>query len=158
MIVTLLVCGKLKPGPETELVRDYMDRAKILGRQLGITDVRCKEVAIANGTSPKTASEMALRGAAQAEIKIMLDETGKQMRSDQFASKVNSWRERGVSEVCLMVGPADGWTDASRTQADLLLGFGQLTWPHKLAQAMAAEQTYRALSILAGTPYHRGNG
>jgi 23S rRNA (pseudouridine1915-N3)-methyltransferase len=36
-----------------------------------------------------------------------------------------------------------------------MLAFGPAVWPHKLVRVMLAEQIYRAVSILAGTPYHR---
>jgi 23S rRNA (pseudouridine1915-N3)-methyltransferase len=157
MIVTLLVCGKLKPGPESDLVRDYLNRAKQQGRQLGISDVKCREVPMSAGIQKKQAGQLALSACASAERKIVLDETGKQISSEQFAHQLNQWREQGVHEICLLIGPADGWSPEVQTQADLLLGLGRMTWPHKLAQVMAAEQIYRALSILAGSAYHRGN-
>jgi 23S rRNA (pseudouridine1915-N3)-methyltransferase len=45
--------------------------------------------------------------------------------------------------------------DAARATADLVIGFGAMTWPHLLVRAMLAEQLFRATSILAGHPYHR---
>ena len=54
-----------------------------------------------------------------------------------------------------LIGAADGFDDAARAQADLLLSFGRATWPHLLARAMLAEQLWRATSILANHPYHR---
>lgn len=54
-----------------------------------------------------------------------------------------------------MIGAADGFDDAQRADADLLLSFGRATWPHLLARAMLAEQLWRATSILANHPYHR---
>ena len=54
-----------------------------------------------------------------------------------------------------LIGAADGFDDAARSEADLLLNFGTMTWPHLLARAMLAEQLWRAASILAGHPYHR---
>jgi 23S rRNA (pseudouridine1915-N3)-methyltransferase len=39
----------------------------------------------------------------------------------------------------------------------LLLSFGAITLPHELARAVLAEQIYRALTILAGHPYHSGH-
>nr|WP_275427504.1 23S rRNA (pseudouridine(1915)-N(3))-methyltransferase RlmH [Stenotrophomonas maltophilia] len=54
-----------------------------------------------------------------------------------------------------MIGAADGFGDAERAQADLLLSFGRATWPHMMARVMLAEQLWRATSILANHPYHR---
>jgi 23S rRNA (pseudouridine1915-N3)-methyltransferase len=57
----------------------------------------------------------------------------------------------------LAIGPADGWSVAARQRADLLVSFGRLTLPHQLARVVLAEQVYRALTILAGHPYHTGH-
>ncbi len=53
------------------------------------------------------------------------------------------------------VGGADGLDAAILGRADETLAFGPQTWPHALARAMLAEQVYRAVTILAGSPYHR---
>ncbi|VAV86658.1 LSU m3Psi1915 methyltransferase RlmH [hydrothermal vent metagenome] len=155
MILSLLVCGKCKPGPETDLLRDYLSRAKKAGRSLGVSDVLCREISPKTGTSNQQIGALALRASSADTRRIVLDETGKQMTSQQLAKTLNQWREQGVAEICLLVGPADGWSADVRRQADIMLGFGKLTWPHKLAQIMAAEQIYRAISILVGSPYHR---
>jgi len=156
MILSLLVCGKLKAGPETELVRDYLLRAKRQGRSLGVTDVICKELSLAKGTS-KAAGNLAAFGAVGNGAKrVVLDETGTQMSTEQFANTLNQWREQGVPEICLMVGPADGWDKPIGKDADIILGLGKMTWPHKLVHVLAAEQIYRALSLTTGSPYHRG--
>ncbi|MBL1431565.1 MAG: 23S rRNA (pseudouridine(1915)-N(3))-methyltransferase RlmH [Robiginitomaculum sp.] len=157
MKLGLVVCGKLKSGPTSELVNDYLFRAKRLGRNLGISDVSCREITLRAAATKQQASEQALRAIPAAAKKVILDETGKNLSSAQFAKQLNSWREQGIPEITLLVGPADGWDEKARHSADLVLSFGKMTWPHKLAQVMAAEQIYRALSLLSGSPYHRGN-
>ena len=72
-----------------------------------------------------------------------------------FAALLGRWRDDGVREVRFELGAADGFADADRAGADLLLSFGRATWPHLLARAMLAEQLFRATSIIAGHPYHR---
>ena len=86
---------------------------------------------------------------------VLLDERGRLLTSEEFAALLGRWRDDGVREARFMVGAADGHGAAAREKADLLLGFGAMTWPHLLARAMLAEQLWRATSILAGHPYHR---
>lgn len=87
--------------------------------------------------------------------RVLLDERGEVMGSLAFANLVGRWRDDGVREARFMIGAADGFDDATRGEADLLLSFGRATWPHMLARAMLAEQLFRATSILANHPYHR---
>jgi 23S rRNA (pseudouridine1915-N3)-methyltransferase len=86
---------------------------------------------------------------------VMLDETGEMLGSRAFADRLGKWRDDGVRETRFLIGAADGFEDAERAGADLLLSFGRATWPHLLARAMLAEQLWRAASILANHPYHR---
>ena len=87
--------------------------------------------------------------------RVLLDETGEMLGSIAFATQLGRWRDDGVREARFLIGAADGFDDAERTEADLLLSFGRATWPHLLARAMLAEQLFRAVSILANHPYHR---
>ena len=55
-----------------------------------------------------------------------------------------------------MIGGADGLDPALRGRAPTALAFGRMTLPHQIVRILAAEQLYRAMTILAGHPYHRG--
>jgi len=87
--------------------------------------------------------------------RVVLDEKGEALPSSAFARRLGRWRDEGVREARFLLGAADGFDDATRAEADLLLAFGTATWPHLLARAMLAEQLFRATTILAGHPYHR---
>ena len=91
---------------------------------------------------------------AQAK-RILLDEKGELLSSLELAQRLERWRDDGVREARFELGAADGFDDANRAGADLLLSFGRATWPHLLARAMLAEQLFRATSVLANHPYHR---
>ena len=97
------------------------------------------------------------RGTRTAVFLILLDSSGKLMSSNHFAAQLGSLRDAGQQEVFACVGPADGWSSAARARANLLLSLGPMTLPHALAQVVLAEQIYRALTILAGHPYHCGH-
>ncbi len=86
---------------------------------------------------------------------VVLDETGRDVSSEDLAAQLGKWRDEGVREVRFLIGAADGHDAATRAGADMLLGFGRATWPHMMVRAMLAEQLYRASMILAGHPYHR---
>ena len=66
-------------------------------------------------------------------------------------------RDSGTQRLVLAIGPADGWSPAATQRANLLLSLGRITLPHQLARVVLAEQIYRALTILAGHPYHSGH-
>ena len=88
---------------------------------------------------------------------ILLDSRGQQYSSEEFSAHIGRIRDDGIQRLVLAIGPADGWSDAARRRANLLLSFGRLTLPHQLARVVLAEQVYRALTILAGHPYHTGH-
>ncbi len=96
------------------------------------------------------------RGRAPAVV-VLLDSCGRQMTSEAFAAWLGARRDEGVQQVVFAVGPADGWSDAARSRAHLVLSLGQMTMAHALARLVVAEQIYRALTILAGHPYHTGH-
>jgi 23S rRNA (pseudouridine1915-N3)-methyltransferase len=95
-------------------------------------------------------------GRTSAQI-ILLDSRGQTLSSEEFARHLGKQRDEGVQRILLAIGPADGWSDATRAKANLLFSLGRITLPHELARAVLAEQVYRALTILAGHPYHSGH-
>ena len=64
-------------------------------------------------------------------------------------------RDGGRRHLAFVIGGPDGLDPAFRSEAELVLSFGLLTWPHQLVRVMLAEQLYRIATILAGHPYHR---
>ena len=88
---------------------------------------------------------------------ILLDQRGKQFSSTQFADRLRAVQETGQQEIVFCVGPADGFSEATRKRANMLLSFGPMTLPHQMAALVLAEQVYRALTIVAGHPYHSGH-
>jgi len=95
--------------------------------------------------------------ARTAPVLILLDSRGQQLTSEAFAAHLGRLRDSGTQSLVLAIGPADGWSPAARARASLTLSFGAITLPHELARAVLAEQIYRALTILAGHPYHSGH-
>lgn len=88
---------------------------------------------------------------------ILCNSTGKPLSSLDFAGRLQTLRDSGQRSVTLAIGPASGWSATALTRADLLLSLGPMTLPHALARLVLAEQIYRAMTILAGHPYHTGH-
>jgi 23S rRNA (pseudouridine1915-N3)-methyltransferase len=97
------------------------------------------------------------QSARTAPVLILLDSSGQQLSSEEFATHLGRLRDSGSQSLILAIGPANGWTDAARTRAALVFSLGRITLPHELARAVLAEQIYRALTILANHPYHFGH-
>lgn len=111
--------------------------------------------------APVFRTEQALWEAAERErartppVVVLLDEQGRALPSEDFARWLGRQRDDGRQLIIFAVGPADGWSHQSRERAALLLSLGPMTLAHELARVVICEQVYRALTILAGHPYHR---
>lgn len=90
-------------------------------------------------------------------VAVLLDSRGKQLSSEGFAAWLGGRRDQGAQHLVFAIGPADGWSEGARRQADLLLSLGTLTLAHAVARLVLAEQLYRAFTILTGHPYHGGH-
>ena len=87
---------------------------------------------------------------------MALDEKGKNIDSAAFAGHLGRWRDESVVSTVFVIGGADGLSPELRRKAQLSVAFGAATWPHQIVRVMLLEQIYRAATILAGHPYHRG--
>ncbi|WP_119167152.1 23S rRNA (pseudouridine(1915)-N(3))-methyltransferase RlmH [Algihabitans albus] len=151
----LAAVGRLKPGPMRDLYADYAGR---LGRgPLGPLELREVEARRPLPSSERMLREAELLRAALPEgaVRVALDERGRSLDSDAFAQHLGGWIEDGRRVVGFWIGGADGLHADLRAEADLLLSFGSMTWPHLLVRILLAEQLYRAGTILTGHPYHR---
>jgi 23S rRNA (pseudouridine1915-N3)-methyltransferase len=90
-------------------------------------------------------------------VRVLLDARGRQFTSEEFAELLRDQQDRGTQVLFFGVGPADGFSDKARAEADLILSFGKMTMAHELARIVLLEQVYRAFTILKGHPYHTGH-
>jgi 23S rRNA (pseudouridine1915-N3)-methyltransferase len=157
----LLICvGRPKAGPERDLAARYIERAAAAGRAIGFSGVELREAGESRAARPddrKREEAKMIRGllAPPANV-IALDENGTQMTSRGLATELGRARDQGIASAAFVIGGPDGLEPAFLASASLTLSFGAMTWPHQLMRIMAAEQIYRAVTILSGHPYHRG--
>lgn len=150
MEVVIAAVGRDRAGPTRALFEDYCRRSAWA--------VRLVEIA------PRTSQPLDRRLEEEAErlLKVVprdarliaLDQSGTQTDSAGFARRIGRWQEQ-ASVLVFVIGGADGLAGSVLERADATLAFGRMTWPHRLARVMLAEQIYRASTILSGHPYHR---
>lgn len=159
MKISVHAVGRMKAGPERELAERYFERFAKSGPAVGLEFAGIAEIAEgrAQGASERQRDE-GLRLLAQLQpgaALVLLDERGKSFSSEEFAARIGQLRDGGRKALVIAIGGADGHDQSLRDQADLVLSFGALTWPHQLVRVMLGEQLYRVATILAGHPYHR---
>ncbi len=160
MRLVIAAVGRLKDGPERDLLDRYVKRVGQAGRALGLNSIDLFE--IPEGRSSSTAqlrqvdeAARLLKQVSNAEVLVALDEGGRAMTSRTFAELIAKQRDRGAHSLAFLIGGPDGHGDAITAKADFTLSLGPMTLPHGLARIVLAEQLYRATTILAGHPYHR---
>jgi 23S rRNA (pseudouridine1915-N3)-methyltransferase len=154
----LVAVGRLKAGPERELAERYQARARDAGRAMGFTGPEISELgeSKARRGEDRKREEAALIAAQLGPgLVIALDERGRTLDSEAFAAKLSGARDAGQAAAQLIIGGADGLEASLRGRAEMTLSFGALTLPHQLVRVLVLEQLYRAMTILAGHPYHR---
>jgi 23S rRNA (pseudouridine1915-N3)-methyltransferase len=155
MRLHLCAVGRLRAGPERELVDDYLGRLDRTGRPLGLGPVAEHEVEDRKGGGMAAEGALLVRAIPEGAAFCLLDERGKVLSSPEFAAAMAGWRDAGRQDAAFVIGGADGVDPALRARADLVISLGRMVWPHMLVRVMLAEQLYRAATILAGSPYHR---
>lgn len=151
MRVLIAAIGKAKASPEQQLYQEYTRRLP--------WKVECKEfdVKLDDPAKRKTKENALLLDACAGASRIVaLDESGKSLSSREFADQLARWQQDGDSSVAFVIGGSDGLDKTLLKKAHLVWSLGRVTWPHMLVRALLAEQLYRAWSVIAKHPYHRG--
>ncbi|MGS1094758.1 23S rRNA (pseudouridine(1915)-N(3))-methyltransferase RlmH [Aquamicrobium terrae] len=163
MKLTVHAVGRMKSGPEKELGDRYYERFARSGPAVGLEFGGITEIPEGRGQTvderqreegQKLLAHVQAQGQAGAAL-LLLDERGKSFSSQELARRIDAMRDNGRKAVVVAIGGPDGHGEALRSEAELIVSFGALTWPHQLVRVMLGEQLYRIATILAGHPYHR---
>ncbi|WP_194097476.1 23S rRNA (pseudouridine(1915)-N(3))-methyltransferase RlmH [Marivivens aquimaris] len=155
MRVHIVAVGRLRAGPERDLIDDYLKRFDRTGRALALGPANVIEVEDKKNAGMAAEAALIEKAIPPGALVCIMDERGKLMTSPDFADTIGNWRDTGRQDVAFVIGGADGIDPAFRAKADAALSFGKMVWPHMLVRVMLTEQLYRAASILSGSPYHR---
>ncbi len=150
MRIEVISCGRLKKGPMKDLIDEYQGRIRW---NLTITEIESRYREAENQQADE--ERKILERIDSHAFVVALDERGNGLKSLDFAKTIENLQNTGENHIQFVIGGAEGLTDAIRDKANVLLSFGQQTWPHMLARVLLLEQIYRAQQIIAGHPYHR---
>ena len=155
MRLRIIAIGRLRNGPEKDLIEDYIARFNRTGRPLGLGPVEFSELEDKKGGGKAAEGALLSKAIPTGAAVIALDEHGTLQTSPDFSQNLARIRDQAPSELIFVIGGADGLAPEVLARADAKLSFGKMVWPHMLARVMLTEQLYRAASILSGGPYHR---
>jgi 23S rRNA (pseudouridine1915-N3)-methyltransferase len=151
----LIAAGTRLPDWVNEGFREYQQR---LRTPLVLELVEIPVATRRAGENPQRAMDREgvnmLAALGRDDFVVALDVQGKSMTTEQ----VSAWlamRLREAQPLVLLVGGPDGLATACRARANHTWSLSPLTLPHGLVRVVLAEQIYRAMSLLAGHPYHR---
>ena len=159
MRLWVIAIGQGRGTPEGQLVEDFIGRAQKMGRNLGFPAAAVEELSVSKARDVTTrmkdeAERLADRVPDGAHV-VLLDSKGKGMTSEDFAEFLGVLRDAGTRDLAFVIGGPDGLGPLPGKKSGRSLAFGPQTWPHLLARVLLSEQIYRAMTILAGHPYHR---
>jgi 23S rRNA (pseudouridine1915-N3)-methyltransferase len=157
MKLALVAVGQRLPAWAEAACDDYLKRFPAEWR------VELKAVKAEPRTQGKTVEAMKAAEAQRIESacpkgarRVVLDERGSRLTTVQLAERLRAWQHDG-RDVALVIGGPDGLDEALKAGADESLRLSDLTLPHAFARVLLAEALYRAWSLNAGHPYHRGH-
>ena len=159
MKISLIAVGKLKENYLKEGVGEYTKRLTAYCN-MEITEVA--DEAAADKLSPAEEEQVKAREGEKilSKIKensyvIALHIHGKQLSSEELASKFEELALKGKSHLTFVIGGSLGLSEAVLKRADLKLSFSPMTFPHQLMRLILLEQVYRGFKIIKGEPYHK---
>jgi 23S rRNA (pseudouridine1915-N3)-methyltransferase len=157
--LTLVCVGKLKVGPERLLFERYFKRLTEGARGAGLAGADLRELDESRARRPdeRRAEEGAaiLAAIPKSGALVLLDERGPSATSEEWAADIGRARDASRAAYAVAIGGPDGLDQSLSGAAHRIVSFGSMTWPHQLVRVMASEQLYRAMTIIAGHPYHR---
>lgn len=153
MKITIAAVGRLKRSALEGVFNDYITR---LRWTVSVHEIEAAKAPGADARREKEEGKLE-RLIPEGSMLVALDAGGKDLSSEALADLMERWQLERHPHATFVIGGPDGLAAGLVDRADLVLAFGRATWPHLLVRVMLAEQLYRAASIRAGHPYHRGN-
>ena len=157
--IKIIAIGDLKEKYLRDACEEYKKR---WGAWARVEEIELKEEKLPDNPS-ESQIELALEKEAKAIFEKISNKSyviamcveGKQLSSEELAAKINEVTTLGKSEIAFIIGSSFGLSPSIKQRADYRLSVSKLTFPHQLLRVILYETTYRSLSIVNGTKYHK---
>ena len=151
MKIVILAHGKIKNGPEFELISDYTTR---FNKQFNGDFLNSLEISESNDVESQFYEKVS-KMLDSKQTMVLLDRTGEQFDSEGITKFVTSLSEKGINQLSFVVGGASGFPNQLTSKAKKILALSKMIFPHKIARLVLVEQLYRAKCIINRHPYHK---
>ncbi len=147
--------GKTKEHYIDAGIRDYAGRlSRFVPVALPVVKERASRKEVDEVIKSSEAA-LLLDQASSAGFRVALDPGGIMPDSEEMATLLTGWEDRGIGTICFLIGGHLGLHSSVLAQADLILSLSRLTFTHEMTRLLLLEQLYRACTIKAGHNYHK---
>ena len=158
--ITIIAMGKVQKGFMLDGCNEYIKRLRPMCnfKLIELDDENLPEKNLNQTLINKALDKESVRilsAIPKQSYVISLCIEGKQLSSEELANTISQKGLEGFSNICLIIGSSHGLSEKVKAASNMRLSFSKMTFPHQLARVIALEQIYRALSINAGTKYHK---
>ncbi|MGN8831916.1 23S rRNA (pseudouridine(1915)-N(3))-methyltransferase RlmH [Selenomonas montiformis] len=158
MRITVVCAGRIKEKYLSAGIAEFLKRLRPFA-QVEIREVHEEKMPDDPSEAEK---EQVLRREGEKLLKLVpsgsylfvLDVHGREMSSEELASRIDGLGLSGRSNLAFLIGGAFGLSREVRAAADERLSFSQLTFTHQMVRLLLVEQIYRAFKINRGEKYH----
>ena len=155
MKIRIIAVGRNVNGSEYDLVSDYLRRATVVGKSIGVNKIEIIEIDDRKQKFSNELGKYVFKKRDALSKMISLDSKGDLLTSESFSKIFKYYMIDKVKEISFIIGGPDGLPINILQNVDLSVSFGRMTYPHLLLRVMLLEQIYRATTILSRHPYHR---
>ncbi len=159
MKISIVCVGKIKEKFFKDAINEYMKR---LSKFCKIEIIEVQDEKTEENLSENAEEEIRVRegkrilkALPESAYMILLAIKGEEFASVQFAEKIEKLAVGGTSHIAFVIGGSLGVSKEIYEEADMLLSFSKMTFPHQLMRVVLLEQVYRAYKIINGEPYHK---
>ena len=157
MTIKLLAIGKTDNKQLQSLIDNYQKRlGHYIKFDLDIIPDLKKTKNLSEDQQKQKEGELILAKLKPIDVLILLDETGKQLDSIQFANYLQKHMNSGMKQLVFVIGGPYGFSKDIYNKSQGKISLSKMTFSHQMVRLFVIEQIYRGFTILKNEPYHHG--